>query len=109
MVSLKVQNMVFTGKLPFKRKFTYDELNRLIHEGMMNWNIINEEISPRLQARIEKEGLTVTNKKRTACISVWCSGAVNIAGVTSKKEAQRYCELAFEDIRKYARKVLDEQ
>jgi len=104
MKKLKITNMVFSGKIPLKRKLKLNEINRLIQE--CNWLSVNEETSPVLQKRIIKEGISMQGKQKCICVSLWTTGSINIVGVINRKEAQRGYTTAFNDLNRICRGVL---
>jgi len=99
--NLKISNIVFTGRLPFKRKLKREEIDKLIIK--FNWFYINEEISPILSKKIkirEKREFSVQRKEKQPHVSIWSSGAINIVGVVSRKEANQVYDLVIKDLKK---------
>ena len=90
--NLRITNVVCTGKLPFDKKIDF---SKVIKKSKFDWRIINEDICPILQVRFLREwngktDYTVQKKRKGICVSVWYSGAVNIVGVLSLEEAEKY-------------------
>ena len=79
--------------------------DNVIEKGTLNWNIINQETSPMLIARMELDGLNKMNKQRTATITLWHSGSFNLAGVKEMKEAKECYEKVFDELIKLVPKV----
>jgi len=103
---LRISNIVLTGKMSFKHKLREKEVSRLIHRGKFNWMVINEEVSPIIQAHIEKEGISVQKSKKNACISIWTSGAINIVGIQSIEEGEKIYLKVLSEIKKHCGRVL---
>lgn len=82
----RIINMVVNGKIPFERSLSFDEINKLIEKGSLNWNIVNQETSPMLIATMDLEGFNKMKKKRTATITLWHSGSFNLAGTIRRRE-----------------------
>jgi len=104
---LRISNMVFTGKMPFKRKLKINEGNELIKK--YNWFLVNEENSPILSKRIklrEKIELSVHNKEKQPYVSIWYSGAINIVGVISRKEANQVYNIVIKELKKVSKGLL---
>jgi len=105
--NLRISNMVFTGKLPFVKKFNEAERERLINKA--DFMIVNEENSPILSKRIplrKNPKLSVHNKEKQPYVSIWYTGAINIVGVISRKEADEVYEIVLKDIKRVCRRVL---
>lgn len=98
---LKISNIVFSGRMPFFHKIREMELINLIIKSNLNWQLINEEMSPIIRRFVEKEGLSNAGRKKNAHISIWTSGAIVITGVTSRKEAMEYYNETIKDLKKY--------
>ena len=97
--NLRISNVVCTGKLPFNKKINFA---KIVKKSNFDWVIVNEEICPILQVfflRKEKD-LNVHIKRKRICISIWYSGAVNIVGVLSLAEAQKYYDKVTIEIKK---------
>ena len=99
----KICNIVFSGRMPFKRKLINPEISRLIEESKLNWQLINEEVSPIIRRFVEKKK-TITNsgKRGNAHISIWASGAIIVTGVTSRKEAEEHYKATIKDIKRFS-------
>ena len=82
--NLKVSNVVVTGKIPLKKQLDY---KKIIQKSRWLWQINNEEMSPILSVRFIKKGDNVHKKRKSAYVSIRHSGAINIVGVLSMKEA----------------------
>ncbi len=85
--NLRITNVVVTGKIPLKKRLDY---NYIISNSKFMWFVVNEDMSPILSTRFPKEykNLNVHKKVKSAYVSVWHSGAINIVGVQSLKEAR---------------------
>lgn len=81
-----------SGKMPFSRKMTPDEINKVIFEGKYNWSICNDEISPRLSVSIEKEELNQKGKPKKIFFSISSNGSVYVTGAKSRKEIEELYE-----------------
>ncbi len=93
--------MVFTGKMPFKRKLKLEEINKLIFRW--NWMSVNEDISPMISKKIkirDKIKLSVHKKEKQPYVSVWNSGSINIVGVVSRKEANQVYDIVVKEIKR---------
>lgn len=106
-VNLKISNIVLTGRMPFKRKMREEDVRRLIKLGTMRWAVLNEDYSPTISAEVEREGETIKHRKKRAYISIWTSGAINIVGVTSRKEANGHYARVVEEIKQCCKGVLE--
>ena len=104
--NLRITNMVLSGKAPFKRRLSDKDMEGVVTNGRLHWEVHCENTSPILMARIKKDGLTLYGKAKHACVSFWVGGAVNIVGVTSRKEAECYYAAALQDIRRLTRGVV---
>lgn len=109
--NLRISNMIFTGRMWDGVKLKEEEIKRLIRKGELNWMIINEDISPILSAYIERPKKEIGNHGQRKCfyVSIWTSGAINIVGVRSRKEANYVYNLVMKDIKKFCRRVLSSQ
>ena len=106
--NLRISNMIFTGRIWKDLKLNEEEVKRLIHKGDLNWMIVNEEFSPMIAAHIDrpKKELSVHKKQKCFYVTIWTSGAINIVGVRSRKEANEVYSLVLKDIKKCCRRVL---
>lgn len=107
---LYVSNMVVTGKIKLNRLISVDEGNKLVN--LFNWMWINEECSPILSKTIrlrKEERISVQNKIKQPYVSIWTSGAINIVGVISMKEAKQVYEIVLKDLRKVCPKKLNKE
>ena len=105
--NLRITNMVFTGKLPFKHKLREIEKHRLVMKA--DFMVVNEEISPILSKRVrirKKIEVSVHGKEKQPYVSIWSSGAINIVGVRSRPEANKVYDLVLKDIKKLSPRVL---
>jgi len=102
---LKICNMVFSGRMGFNHKINFDEMNNLLLNSELGWQLINEEISPIIRRFVEKKKLTIHGKKGNAHISIWTSGAIIITGVTSRKEAEKHYLETIKDLKKFCGRV----
>jgi len=105
--NFKVINMVVNGKIPFGRSLGFEEINKIIEKGTLDWSIINQETSPMLIARMELEGFNKMNKQRTATITLWHSGSFNLAGIQKRREAKECYGLIIEELLKLVPKVFE--
>lgn len=100
--NLKVSNMVFTGRLPFKRKLKTEETHKLVTN--FDYFCVNEECSPIFGKRIkirEKISYSVHHKEKQPYVSIWCSGAIIITGVVSKNEANKIYDIVISELKKF--------
>ncbi len=104
---LYISNMVVTGKILLNKLISVEEGNKLISN--FGWMWINEEYSPiiskTIQLRKEKK-LSVHKKIKQPYVSIWTSGAINIVGVVSMKEAKQIYEIVLKDLKKVCPKKL---
>jgi len=104
---LKVNNMILTGTIPMRCP-NLDEINKLIEQGNLSWRVVCQETCPRLQASIEKKELKKNGKKKSVCITLWFPNTINLAGVTSKKEAEVCLNKVIQDLKKHIRRVFND-
>lgn len=105
--NLKISNMVLTGRIPIEGKISNEEANKMIQR--FNWMCLNEENSPILSKRIvlrEKIKFSVHGKEKQPYVSIWHSGAINIVGVLSRKEANKVYEIVINELKKIFPKKL---
>lgn len=105
--NLKVSNICMHGRLPFKRKLTHEEANKLIQSGQ--WICNNEENSPLLQRRFnvrEKAEYSVHNKLKQPHVSLTHTGAIIIVGLKTIKEGYHVYDLVVKEIKKISRSLL---
>ena len=103
---LRVANILMSGKLPFSRKINHNEMNKLIETG--NWFLINEEISPMLQKRIESQELNVRGKKKNICVLLWTNGVISISGIKKKKQGEELYQSVLSELGEYIPKILED-
>ena len=103
---LKISNIVFSGRMPFKKRLSEENVNALLLKSELKWQLINEECSPIIRRFVEKNNLTIHGKKGNSHISIWVSGATIITGVTSRKEAETHYLETIKDIKKLCKGVL---
>lgn len=104
---LYISNMVVTGKILLNKLISVEEGNKLINKYGFMW--INEEYSPILSKRIElrkEKKLSVHGKIKQPYVSIWTSGAINIVGVKSMKEAKQVYDIVLSDLKKVCPKKL---
>jgi len=104
---LYISNMVVTGKISLNRLISVEEGNKLINN--FGWMWINEERSPILSKTIQlrkEQVLSVHKKIKQPYVSIWTSGAINIVGVKSMKEAKQVYEIVLKDLKKICPKKL---
>ena len=95
---IKVTNMIMSGKLPFK-KINYE---KIISESDLKWFIpCNENQVQMISTQFKKKNeKTRRNKQRCVYITVWNSGAINITGLTSIEEGEKYFKIIKKEIKK---------
>lgn len=108
-LKLKITNMVMNGKIPFERNLKFNEIDKILEEGSLNWSIVNQESSPMLIARIDLDGFNKMNKQRIATITLWHSGSFNLAGVNKRKEARECCQKILKELNKLVPRVFVEK
>ena len=82
-VSLRVTNIVMTGRIPIEHKFDFADFIR----NLEGWLIINEEISPIIQKQFHRKTISHrTHRRHNITVSIWPSGAINIVGLRSVEE-----------------------
>ncbi len=100
--NLKIVNMVLTTRLPFSRKLNIKDIKKLINKfGYMG---VNEECSPIYCKRVkirEKIELSIHKKEKQPYVSLWCSGALIIVGVRSKKEASQVYDIVINELKTF--------
>lgn len=106
--NLRISNIIFSGRIWEGVKLNQKEVKRLIFKGDLNWMMINEDISPIISAHIPrpKKEISVHGTKKCFYVSIWTSGAINIVGVRSRKEADHVYNLVLKDIKKICKRVL---
>ena len=104
----KINNVVVSARIPLKRKLREEEVKKLIERGRLNWNLILEELSPRLQAIIEKPEKKSNGKNKRISITFWFSNKINLVGAQSKAEAIKYLEEAYNDLHRIVRGAFNE-
>ncbi len=102
--NLRITNVVCTGKLPIKLKYPED-WSKIINKSKYYCQIVNENICPILQFKFEKDNITVNKRKGFAVVSIWSSGSVNIVGVLSLAEAQKYYDQVTIEIKRIMSEV----
>lgn len=105
----KITNMVLNGKIPFDGFLSMEEVNKLVDEGNLCWNVVNQDSSPMLIARIELDGFNKFKKQRTATMTLWHSGSFNLAGVKKRKEAKDCYEKVIKDLTKLVPRIFNEK
>lgn len=95
--TMKITNMVVSGRLPLKKKINY---STIVKKSKLLWQIANEDVSPILSIRFyrEKKKLNVHKKRKSVYASIWNSGAINIVGVKSLSEAEKYYTIIFKEL-----------
>lgn len=91
--------MFIQGKIPLNSKINEDDIERLINEGSLDWDLTNEEISPVLEARIPLGEKNSRGKDKFISLKLRLSGSLSIFGATSKEQAEVYFEDLMEDLR----------
>ncbi len=106
---LYVSNMVVTGKIKLNRLISVKEGNKLVNDFGYMW--VNEEVSPILSKSLKgfrkEERMSVHNKIKQPYVSIWTSGAINIVGVKSMKEAKQVYEIVISELKKVCKKKLE--
>lgn len=108
--NLRITNMIFTGRMWEEKKLNEEEVKRLIFKGSLNWALINEDTSPIISAHINRPKKEIGARGRQKCfyVSIWTSGAINIVGVRSRKEANEVYSKVIKDIKKCCRRVFND-
>lgn len=102
--TMHVANIVFTGKGPFKKRFSQEDYEKIVKYGKLPWGVINEEMCPILQARVAKNAISVTGGQKHQCVSFWVGGKFIITGVVSRKEAEELYDKVIKDIKQAMRR-----
>jgi len=100
-MKFRITNIVMTGKS--KHKFSMEDFAKIVKKGKIWWDVLNEDCSPLLQARIPAKGTNIYGKQKTTCVSFWQGGSVNIVGCKSRKEGIEAYKKAVKDIREALR------
>ena len=98
---LYISNMVVTGKIKLNKLISTEQGNTLMRK--FGWMWINEECSPILSKTIQlrkDNKMSIHHKIKQPYVSIWTSGAINIVGVTSMKEAKKVYDLVLKDLKK---------
>ena len=103
MEELNKVNVVYAGIIPINRKLRNSEINNLINNGKLNWNMVNEERNPFLQAIVNT---IINGKKINACISLYVSGKINITGITDDEYAKELYFNAVKDLKRNSKNCL---
>ena len=93
--------MVVTGKIGLNKLISVEEGNKLINN--FGWMWINEECSPIIAKTIQlrkENNLSTHHKIKQPYVSIWTSGAINIVGVVSMKEAKQVYNLVLNDLKR---------
>ena len=95
-MKLRVVNVICTGRLPFKKL----DFHKIMEKSFMDWNLVNEEMSPILSVRFKrKDGKkNVHHKKKCICVSIWTSNAINIVGLRSLQEGNKYYDKILKEL-----------
>jgi hypothetical protein len=104
---MRISNIVLTGKLPLKRKLNYNEILRFIDKGKLDWNLIDEERTPRLQTIIAKDEYSNSGKQKKACITIWFPNTINMTGIKSVQEAEEYFDEVLGEFKRIVRSVVE--
>ena len=78
-------------------------MRKIVKESNFHWVINNENISPILSTKFPREDKTDLNlnkKVKNVCVNIWFTGAVNIVGVLSLEEAQKYFDIVLAEIQR---------
>ncbi len=103
---LELKNILLTGRIPFKRKLSLEEVSRIITQSNLNWSFVNEERSPSLHTCIDID--TLRPNKKIISISIGISGNTVITGVKNRKDAYACYDLAIADLLRFVRNIIDE-
>lgn len=106
-MGFKVINIVSIGKMKFKHFLRMEEIVKIIEEGELEWDIINQDSSPQLKARIYKEGRSKTGRKRIT-ITLWQTGSFCISGATTILETRKAERSVRDEIEKIIPRVFTE-
>jgi len=104
--NLKVSNMIMSGRIPVKRKFKIEEVNKLINR--LNWFLPREDnimFSKQFKYR-KKVELNVHKQQKNPYVSIWYSGAIVIVGLRSKKEGNEIYDLVIKDLKQICPSIL---
>lgn len=97
--NLRIVNLIVSGKLPIKERFTDKEVNKLIMNH--NWFSPREDnILFSKQFNYRKKELNVHDQQKNPYVTIWFSGAIVIVGLRSKKEANEIYDLVLKDLNK---------
>ncbi|KKM20704.1 hypothetical protein LCGC14_1642880 [marine sediment metagenome] len=94
---MRVTNVICTGRIPLKKRLNF---SNIIKESKWIWIIKNEEYSPICTTKIKREGkdLNVQKKQKGVYISLWTTGAINMVGLKSLREAKKYYGIVLEEL-----------
>jgi len=97
--NLKIVNMIVSGKLPVKRRFSNEDVEKLIND--CGWFLPREDnIMFSKQFDYRKDGkLNVHKKQKNPYVSIWFSGSIVIVGLKNRKEVNDIYDLVIEDIK----------
>ena len=93
------------GKFEFEGLLNFEEVTKILQEGTLDWDIVNES-SPMLLVRKERPGkLTRRRKKSAIAMTVWQTGAFMISGARSVGESRAMRDEVLQEIKKIAPRV----
>jgi len=93
---IKINNMVIGGKFHFKKRLSFDEIEKLIEKSHFGWGIMNQDTTPQLYTYIVRED---TSK---IYVGLWHTGSFIMSGLKSESEVDIY----FREILKELKKIV---
>ena len=96
-IPLRVSNIVMTGKIPTLHKLDFTKFI----SSLDDWFVINEETSPIVQKRYERQDGTTSTRSHHKCsitVSIWPSGSINIVGLRSIQEGEETLNKVIKEI-----------
>lgn len=94
MPALEVITMALRAKLPLRNV----DFNKLIQKSKFYWQVVNENVTPICITRLDPQKRDLFPNGGNIRVTIWKSGAVNIAGVKSKQEGRKVHTLILEDL-----------
>ncbi len=102
--NLKIVNLIVSGKIPIKKRFTNNQVADLINKcGWFSPREDNILFSKQFDYR--KPQMNVHKKQKNPYVTIWFSGAIVIVGLRSKKEANDIYDLVINDLNKIKKKL----
>ena len=97
-VKLYVSNMVVSGKIKLNKLISVSDGDKLVDK--LDWMWINERapmLSKVIMLRTDNKK-SVRNNIKQPYVSIWSTGAINILGVISMKEAKQVYNIVLKDL-----------